>query len=81
MCQGYDNTFIRSVLRSKRPGFESLAILKFAATLILLCFTKKKRGLKICYGSYVWLLRQDEENYFPHLSSVDYKNILKVNPV
>ena len=47
----YDNTFIRSVLRSKRPDFESLAILKFAATLILLCFTKKKRP-----KNFLWLI-------------------------
>ena len=38
----YDNTFIRSVMRSKRPDFESLAILKFATALILFSFNKKK---------------------------------------
>ena len=34
--------FIRSVMRSKRPDFESLAILKFATALIVFSFNKKK---------------------------------------
>ena len=39
----YNNIFIRSVMRSKRLDFESLAILKFATALILFSFTKKRR--------------------------------------
>ena len=40
----YNNIFIRSVMRSKRLDFESLAILKFTTALILFSFTKKKKA-------------------------------------
>ena len=39
----YNNIFIRSVMRSKRLDFESLAILKFTTALILFSLTKKRR--------------------------------------
>lgn len=39
----YNNILIRSVMRSKRLDFESLAILKFTTALILFSLTKKRR--------------------------------------